>query len=251
MSTFTLPVNGYVTQSYGKQKDGSFHPGIDFHAPIGTPVKAIGDGVISSQGLNGDCGNTVILQHSNGFESVYCHLSNFLLQPGATVKQGDIIAFSGGKAGEVGAGNSKVPHLHLQIDKGKGAANHVDPTTLLGLGVTVTPTPSSPPYENKDSIITQLKKMVLGGPALAVLTANGGNNPITNAIPGSGVAKDVVGGFTSTSKLIGFISNPANLKRVGVGAIGVTLVIVGSVELLKETPIGGTIKKVAAKTALG
>ena len=249
MAIFSLPVSGYVTQTYGKQSDGSFHPGIDFHAPVGTPIKAIGDGVISTQTNNGDCGNTLIIQHPNGYESVYCHLSNFLLQPGAAVKQGEIIGFTGGAKGEVGAGNSTAPHLHLQIDKGKGAANNVDPTSLLGLTPGASPTPSATPYQNKDSIITQLKKMVLGGPALAILSANGGNNPITNAIPGSGAAKDVVGGFTSTAKLIGFISNPANLKRVGTGAIGVTLVVIAGVELLKESPVGSTITKVASKVA--
>ena len=243
MSLFTLPVNGPISQSYGKQKDGTFHPGLDFGVPVGTPVRAAADGVISSQGIIGSGGNTVIIQHSSGYETVYADLSSFLLQPGATVKQGQIIGFSGGTKSEISTG----PHLHFQIDKGKGASNNVDPSSLLGI-IPVTPSTSTP-YTNKDSIITQLKKMILGGPVLAVLSANGGNNPVTNATPGSGTVKDVVGGFTSSGKLIGFISNPTNLKRIGVGAIGVTIVVIVSVKLLNDTEVGGKIIGDAKKAA--
>lgn len=251
MAIFSLPVSGYVTQSYGKQSDGSFHPGIDFHAPVGTPIKAIGDGVISTQTNNGDCGNTLIIQHPNGYESVYCHLSNFLLQPGAAVKQGEIIGFTGGDKGEVGAGNSTVPHLHLQIDKGKGAANNVDPTSLLGLTPGASPTPSATKAASP-SILDRLKS-ALGKGALNTLIPGSSllNDAGTslNSVPGVSGAKTAIKGFTSVADLVGFISNPANLKRVGTGAIGVTLVVIAGVELLKESPVGSTITKVASKVA--
>ena len=207
-------------------------------------MRAAADGVISSQGLNGDGGNTIIIQHPNGYESVYAHLSEFLLPAGSTVKKGEIIGLSGGAKGATGAGNSSGPHLHFQIDKGKGAANAVNPAPLLGLAT------STGTYQNKDSILTQLKKLAIGGPALAILSANGGNNPVTNSIPGSGTAKDIVGGFTSTSNLIGFISNPANLKRIGMGAIGVSIIALSVVKLVNDSPVTGTLKDAAGKVAL-
>ena len=51
------------------------HQGVDYGAPEGTPVWAVGDGVVSLAGWNGGCGLTVQVRHRNGFESVYCHLS--------------------------------------------------------------------------------------------------------------------------------------------------------------------------------
>ena len=51
------------------------HEGVDYGAPTGTPVWAVGDGQVKSAGWNGGCGKAVILRHRNGYETVYCHLS--------------------------------------------------------------------------------------------------------------------------------------------------------------------------------
>ena len=244
MSIFTLPVSGPITNPYS-----SSHPGIDFGVPVGTPVRATADGVISGQGLMGDGGNTIIIQHSNGYESVYAHLSSFLLQPGTQVKQGEIIGFSGGAKGASGSGNSTGPHLHFQLDKGKGAANHVDPTALLGLLPSSTST--SQGYQNKMSILDQIKKTILVGPLGAILsTKNPASTAIISNVPGASAAQEAVKGFTSTADLIGFISNPTNLRRVGMGAIGVALIVITGVKLLSDSEIGGKITEGAKTVAV-
>jgi murein DD-endopeptidase MepM/ murein hydrolase activator NlpD len=86
------------------------HKGVDYAAPIGTPVKAAGDGVIRFAGKNGGYGNMVEIQHSRSITTVYGHLSRFArgTHPGAHVTQGEIIAYVGM------TGLATGPHLHYE-----------------------------------------------------------------------------------------------------------------------------------------
>jgi murein DD-endopeptidase MepM/ murein hydrolase activator NlpD len=88
------------------------HAGVDYGAPIGTPVWAVGDGVVESAGWNGGCGKAVILRHRNGYETVYCHLSGVSVSAGKHVTQKQVIGYSGN------TGLSTGPHLHYGVKQG-------------------------------------------------------------------------------------------------------------------------------------
>jgi murein DD-endopeptidase MepM/ murein hydrolase activator NlpD len=86
------------------------HKGIDYAAPIGTPVRAAGDGRISYAGLKGGYGNVVEIDHSRGIMTVYGHLSRFAkgTRVGQHVTQGTVIAYVGM------TGLATGPHLHYE-----------------------------------------------------------------------------------------------------------------------------------------
>ncbi|MFE5210038.1 M23 family metallopeptidase [Streptomyces sp. NPDC056600] len=98
------------------------HTGIDFPVSYGTPVFAVTDGVVSHK-VNSALGNMVIVTAKDGTETWYCHLASWKLTPGAVVKAGDTIAYSGD------TGNSSGPHLHLEVHSGGGGA--IDPLAWL------------------------------------------------------------------------------------------------------------------------
>jgi murein DD-endopeptidase MepM/ murein hydrolase activator NlpD len=88
-----------------------FHSGQDFHAPIGTPVYATGDGTVESAQYNDGYGNCIIIDHGFGLKTLYAHLSKFLVKPGQVVRRGENIALSGN------SGISDGPHLHYEVIK--------------------------------------------------------------------------------------------------------------------------------------
>ncbi|HEX8963014.1 MAG TPA: peptidoglycan DD-metalloendopeptidase family protein, partial [Rhodocyclaceae bacterium] len=87
------------------------HTGIDYGAPVGTRVKATGDGVVDFVGRQGGYGNVVILRHQGRYTTVYGHLSGFApgIRKGARVSQGDVIAYVGA------TGLATGPHLHYEF----------------------------------------------------------------------------------------------------------------------------------------
>ena len=87
------------------------HKGIDFAVPTGTPVMAAGAGVIQEAHWENGFGNFVVLNHGNGYATAYGHLSRYALgiRPGAHVRQGQVIAYSGA------TGLATGPHLHYEI----------------------------------------------------------------------------------------------------------------------------------------
>jgi murein DD-endopeptidase MepM/ murein hydrolase activator NlpD len=103
------------------------HRGTDFAAPLGTPVRAVADGVVRIVGRDGGYGNLVALQHRNGVETRYAHLLRFAggVEVGARVEQGQTIGFVGS------SGLSTGPHLHFEV-RVHGRA--VDPRRSLGVG---------------------------------------------------------------------------------------------------------------------
>jgi hypothetical protein len=93
------------------------HLGVDYGAPPGTPVWAVGDGVVKQAGWNGGCGISVTIRHRNGLETLYCHLSGTAVTAGKTVSQRQVI-------GAVGStGLSTGPHLHYAILRGGAYIN--------------------------------------------------------------------------------------------------------------------------------
>lgn len=145
--TLQLPVpkGSPISSHYGPRKqaaerakkDGrnisSYHRGTDFAVPVGTPVKAAADGVVTEMGRHKDYGDYVIIKHGSK-STLYAHLSRFATRRGAKVKGGDLIAYSGGAKGAPGAGNSGGPHLHFELrDNGSvGAQGRVNPENFFG-----------------------------------------------------------------------------------------------------------------------
>ncbi|RYE12538.1 MAG: M23 family metallopeptidase, partial [Rickettsiales bacterium] len=86
------------------------HKGVDFAAPIGTPILAAGDGTIEEIGRKGNYGNYIRIKHKGGYATAYAHASSFNrnLRKGSSVKQGEVIAYVGN------TGMSKGAHLHFE-----------------------------------------------------------------------------------------------------------------------------------------
>jgi murein DD-endopeptidase MepM/ murein hydrolase activator NlpD len=118
------PVAAGITAAYGDKGDmwagtNGTHKGTDYAVPIGTPVISWKDGVVSKEVLDSGYGTAVMIEHSDGMQSIYGHLSSKEVNAGDQVKAGQRI----GKSGDTG--NSSGPHLHFEIRKGKN--NPVDP----------------------------------------------------------------------------------------------------------------------------
>lgn len=96
------------------------HEGIDIEAPVGTPVHVSGDGVVTYAGRRGGYGNVVEVDNGFGYETLYAHLSKFLVKPGEKVKRGQVIALSGD------TGLSTGPHLHYGVMKDGVFVNPAD-----------------------------------------------------------------------------------------------------------------------------
>ena len=101
------------------------HMGVDYAAPVGTPVISVADGVVAESGFQGAYGNKVVIQHNANQSTAYAHLSRISVRKGQTVKQGEIV-------GAVGStGLSTGPHLHFEF---RINGRHVDPLTLAQQG---------------------------------------------------------------------------------------------------------------------
>jgi murein DD-endopeptidase MepM/ murein hydrolase activator NlpD len=97
------------------------HEGVDYGAPTGTPVWAVGDGTVKQAGSNGGCGKSVTIRHRNGYETVYCHLDSVAVSAGKQVSQKQVI----GTVGQTGLATG--PHLHYAVKK---AGTFVNPLHL-------------------------------------------------------------------------------------------------------------------------
>ena len=108
--SFVRPVSGYTFTSAFKWRWGRLHSGVDLAVPEGTPVRASDNGkVILAENSGDGYGNYIILDHGNGFKTLYGHNSALCVSVGDIVSQGDLIAYSGN------TGNSTGPHLHFEI----------------------------------------------------------------------------------------------------------------------------------------
>lgn len=117
-SKFSWPVRGTILSHYGAKTGGLFNDGINISAARGTTVKAAENGVVAYAGneVKG-MGNLIIIQHSDGWMTVYAHMDAMVVRRGARVAVGQ-------KIGTVGAtGKVSSPQLHFEIRKGTKAYN--------------------------------------------------------------------------------------------------------------------------------
>ncbi|UQX02161.1 M23 family metallopeptidase [Streptomyces sp. RerS4] len=129
---YVLPTSSYTLTSYygaaGSMWSSGYHTGLDFAAPTGTPVKAVGSGKVISAGWSGAYGYRIVLQLDDGTEVWYCHLSSMSVTSGA-VGAGETI-------GRVGAtGNVTGAHLHLEVRKGGSTIDPLGWLNSKGLSV--------------------------------------------------------------------------------------------------------------------
>jgi len=125
-SVFTYPVAGRLSSTFGWRNiavnGNRFHGGIDLAADTGTPVIVARDGRVTRAGWWGTYGYAVVVDHGDGSETRYAHLSRVDVTAGGVVRQGDRI----GAVGSTGA--STGPHLHFEL-RFEGRA--VDPLPYL------------------------------------------------------------------------------------------------------------------------
>jgi len=122
---FAWPTKGKITSTFGDQRDGRAHRGIDIAAPMGTPIFAAESGQTIFSGKISGYGKVIVIEHPSGYVSVYAHNSKNLVEAGSWVKRGDQIA-------EVGdTGRASGPHLHFEIRVNNSP---VDPLKYLPKG---------------------------------------------------------------------------------------------------------------------
>lgn len=108
------PAAGKISSGFGMREHPRFggrklHTGIDITMPVGTPLHATADGVVSFADRSGGSGNIVVVEHGHGLSTVYAHNTRNLVRAGQTVKRGDVIAHSGS------TGISTGPHVHYEV----------------------------------------------------------------------------------------------------------------------------------------
>jgi murein DD-endopeptidase MepM/ murein hydrolase activator NlpD len=127
---FMRPAEGRISGVYGSQRvlngvPRSPHVGLDIAGPVGTPVRAAADGIVSlANPAMVLTGQTVIIEHGFGLDTVYIHMSEIGVTDGQRVKQGDVI----GAIGQSGRANG--PHLHFGVT---WFDTRLDPETVLAV----------------------------------------------------------------------------------------------------------------------
>ncbi len=130
--TFLHPVKSvYYTSYFGDKRNYEYadggssvgmHYGLDYRAPIGTPVYACGDGKVVMATMRNSSGNSVVIEHLPGFYSLYYHLDSMTVEVGQIIKQGEQL----GEAGKTGLATG--PHVHWEI---RVQSRPVDPAFFL------------------------------------------------------------------------------------------------------------------------
>jgi len=121
-TTFIRPASGRISSGFGNRihpvtRRKSFHSGIDIANSRGTSILASRNGKVTFAGYQGTYGNYIIVNHGNGIETAYAHLSSMNVRVGQNVTQGDVI----GKMGTTGRSTGN--HLHFEIRIGGSAVN--------------------------------------------------------------------------------------------------------------------------------
>jgi murein DD-endopeptidase MepM/ murein hydrolase activator NlpD len=113
---------------------GEMHEGIDLAGPLGSPIVAVGDGVVVEAGPSAGFGHWIVIRHANGDVSIYGHMYAVLVTVGQVVKAGHLIAYIGAD------GQATGPHLHFGVREGGLTGPYLDPVPwLTARGVSVGP----------------------------------------------------------------------------------------------------------------
>ena len=137
-----LPIkDGKITTAYkakGKHWSKGYHTGVDFAQPVGTPVYAVQDGIVTNANWGKAYGTQIVIdqkalndgtpQRIAGGWAIYAHLSKSNVTAGQAVKKGDLIGYVGN------SGNSTGAHLHYEVRNNIkwSAGQEIDPMPILG-----------------------------------------------------------------------------------------------------------------------
>jgi murein DD-endopeptidase MepM/ murein hydrolase activator NlpD len=140
-----------VTSRFGSRW-GRLHNGVDL-AANDEKVKSPANGVVTYTATDkGPCGGTIIIKHSGGYETGYCHIQRIDVKAGQLVRKGDVIGITGGGVGDPGRGRSDGPHLHFILKKDD---EPIDPMIFLGKeGIISTSNLDIQSSEDDDNFIT-------------------------------------------------------------------------------------------------
>lgn len=114
--TFNIPSRGRLTSRFGRRW-GKKHKGIDIAGPVGTPIKAADGGMVVTTGWIKGYGRTVIIDHENGYKTLYAHANTIKVKNGQRVYRGQIIATIGTSGRVTG------PNLHFEVHKNNVPVN--------------------------------------------------------------------------------------------------------------------------------
>jgi len=113
VDTFIAPVHGRVSSGFGWRtlsvNGNHFHAGVDLAVPMGTPVHAARDGTVVLARWDGTYGNVVFLDHGDGSQTRYAHMSRIAVTLGEQVRQGDVLGYAGSTGASTG------PHVHFEL----------------------------------------------------------------------------------------------------------------------------------------
>lgn len=159
---FSRITSGFSTARFHPVlKEVRAHKGIDYGAPVGTRVKATGDGIVEFVGNQGGYGKMVVLRHQGQYNTVYGHLSGYAagLRKGSRVGQGDVIAYVGA------TGLATGPHLHYEF---RVNGVHRNPLTVaLPTALPLAPHQLARFRERTQAAVARLD--LIGGSSLALL----------------------------------------------------------------------------------
>lgn len=113
-------ISGFGYRIHPIYKIRKMHAGIDFTAPVGTPIYATGDGVVISAASERGYGNNIMINHGYGYVTKYAHMSRFKAKKGERVKRGDVIGYVGNTGASTG------PHLHYEVFKNGKTINPIN-----------------------------------------------------------------------------------------------------------------------------
>lgn len=113
---------GWISSRFGMRRDPftgkqSFHRGLDFSLPRGTPVRSTADGIVIAVEKQRGLGRLIKIDHGGGVVTLYGHLQKAMVTRGQEVTRGEVIALSGS------SGRSTAPHLHYEVQIGGRAVN--------------------------------------------------------------------------------------------------------------------------------
>ena len=108
------PIEGKISSGFGQRQDpfggeGEFHTGLDILAPMGTPIRAAGDGIVETSGMANGYGREIIIDHGHGVRTLYGHMSALVAIAGQQVIRGQVIGYVGQ------SGRATCPHLHYEV----------------------------------------------------------------------------------------------------------------------------------------
>ncbi|WP_439128416.1 M23 family metallopeptidase [Polaribacter sp.] len=120
LEDLTRMASGYKWRMHPILKIRKFHKGMDFTAPVGTPIYASGNGTVIRSERSATFGKVVYIDHGYGYKTIYAHMSKMKARRGQKVNRGDLIGYVGN------TGRSVSAHLHYEVHKNDRALNPIN-----------------------------------------------------------------------------------------------------------------------------